>query len=136
MKALSLDLRQRIADALEAGQPQASIAERFAVSVSSVERIARKWRAGHSLVPGTSSGMKPLVGAPQRAAFEALAASRTDWTLRTLADAWREQQGQGGAALSLATVSRVLRRCGFTHKKSAASRGSGTKPGAKRSASA
>jgi transposase len=114
VKALSLDLRQRIADALETGQPQARVAERFAVSVASVERIARKRREGHSLVPGASPGKAPLVGAEQRAAFEALATSRTDWTLQTLADAWR---GQGGAAMSLATVSRLLRRCGFVHKK-------------------
>ena len=60
MKALSLDLRQRIADALEAGQNQTSVAQRFDVSLSSVERLARKKRHGHSLEPGTSPGKKPL----------------------------------------------------------------------------
>ena len=77
MKALSLDLRRRIAEALEAGQPQSSIAERFAVSLSSLERIARKRRHGHSLEPGASSGRQRLVGAEQRPVFERLATVRT-----------------------------------------------------------
>lgn len=128
VKALSLDLRQRIADALdalEAGQTQASIAERFAVSRSSVERLARKRRQGRSLTPGVSPGKKPLVEQEQQKAFEQLAASRTDWTLQTLADAWRQQEG--GKALSQATVLRTLRRIGFAYKKSAASPKSATR---------
>jgi transposase len=125
MKALSLDLRQRVADALADGQPQASVAQRFAVSRSSVERIARKRRQGHSLQPGVAPGKKPLVPEEQRDAFERLATLRTDWTLQTLADAWREQ---GGKALSLATTLRTLRRLGFSFKQSAASPARGTKP--------
>jgi transposase len=53
----------------------------------------------------------------QQEAFAKLAASRTDWTLQTLAQAWQEQ---GGKALSQATNSRTLRRNGFSYKKSAA----------------
>ncbi len=118
VKALSLDLRQRIADALDTGQSQADVAQRFAVSLSSIERLARKKRHGHSLEPGKSPGKKPLVEQERQYAFEQLAASRTDWTLQTLADAWQQQ---GGKSLSLATVSRTLHRLGFSYKKSAAS---------------
>jgi transposase len=114
MKALSLDLRQRIADALDAGHSQASVARRFDVSLSSVERLARKKRHGHSLEPGKSPGKKPLIEPEQQPAFEQLAASRTDWTLQTLAAAWQQQ---GGKALSQATLSRTLRRLGFSYKK-------------------
>ena len=88
VKALSLDLRQRIADAIEEGQTQTSIAQRFAVSLSSVERIARKRREGHGLEPGVPPGKKPLVEREQHEAFAQLAASRTDWTLQTLAQPW------------------------------------------------
>ncbi len=125
MKALSLDLRERVADAVEAGQTQTSIAQRFAVSLSSVERIARKRRAGHGLEPGVPPGKKPLVEPEQHEAFAQLAASRTDWTLQTLAQAWQEQ---GGKALSPATTSRTLRRNGFSFKKSAALPKSATQP--------
>jgi transposase len=140
MKALSLDLRQRIADALAAGQTQTSIAARFAVSLSSVERLARKRRHGQSLAPGVAPGKRPLVPAEQRDAFERLALSRTDWTLQTLADAWQAQEQEqaqaqaqaqgGGKALSPATVLRTLRRLGCSFKKSAASQRKGTKPSA------
>ncbi len=132
MKALSIDLRQRVADALEEGQTQTSIAERFAVSVSSVERIARKKRAGQGLEPGVPPGKKPLVEREQQKAFAQLAASRTDWTLQTLAQAWQEQ---GGKALSQATTSRTLGHSGFSFKKSAVSPANATKPSAKPSAS-
>jgi len=60
VKALSLDLRQRIADALDAARSQASVGKRFEVSLSSVERLARRKRHGYSLEPGTSPGKKPL----------------------------------------------------------------------------
>ena len=117
VKALSLDLRQRVADALDAleeGQTQTSIAKRFAVSRSSVERIARKRREGQGLEPGVPAGKKPLVEREQQEAFAHLAAWRTDWTLQTLAQAWQEQAGK---ALSQATTSRTLRRSGFSFKK-------------------
>ncbi len=140
VKALSLDLRQRIADALDAAKSQASVAQRFDVSLSSVERLARKKRHGHSLEPGASPGKKPLVETQQHKAFAQLAASRTDWTLQTLAQAWQEQ---GGKVLSQATTSRTLRRTGFSYKKSVAlpptrervSAKSATKPNEKPSAS-
>jgi transposase len=116
MQALSLDLRERIAAAVEAGQAQTAVAARFAVSLASVERIARKRREGNSLAPGKHPGKAPLVSTDQHQAFASLVASRTDWTLQRLVDAWREQTG---TSVSLATMSRSLRRCGFVHKKSA-----------------
>ncbi len=132
VKALSLDLRQRIADALGTGQSQASVAQRFDVSLSSVERLARKKRHGRSLEPGKSPGKKPLIETQQQPAFEQLAASRTDWTLQTLADAWQQQ---GGAALSQATVLRTLRRIGFSYKKRTASLANETNTSVKSSTS-
>ena len=119
MKPLSLDLRQRVAQALETGASQASLAQRFAVSRASVERIARKKRNQQSLLPKRSTGRKPRVAPEQQPAFEQLAASRSDWTLQTLAHAWQEQAG--GKALSLATTWRTLGRSGFSFKKSAGS---------------
>lgn len=116
--ALSLDLRQRIADALETGQTQKDIAHRFAVSIPTVERIARRVREGRSLKPGHSPGRSPQVTKEQYQAFQDLARSRTDWTLQSLALAWQEQ---GGKPLCESTVWRTLKRIEFTFKKSAES---------------
>ncbi|NVB39568.1 helix-turn-helix domain-containing protein [Pseudenhygromyxa sp. WMMC2535] len=57
---ISVDLRARIAEAIEAGEEsQPLIAERFSVSVTTVERISRKLRQGESLVPKSPPGRTP-----------------------------------------------------------------------------
>ena len=127
MRALSLDLRERIAATL-ASDPlstYADLAARFAVSTASVERISRKKRHGQSLVPNVSSGRTPLVTPAEYESFETLAASRTDWTLQSLATAW---EAQSGTAVSIATAQRLLKKVQFTFKKSVASPVSGMKP--------
>ncbi len=52
MKAYSIDLRQRIVAAVELGEDsQAAVAERYAVSLTFVERLLRRWRTTHSVAP-------------------------------------------------------------------------------------
>ena len=130
MGALSLDLRERIVAALRddpmSTYPQ--VAARFSVSVRTIERLWSKACAGESLAPRYSTGRTPKVTPDQWAAFEELAASRTDWTLQSLGTAWQEQTG---VALSGATVSRHLARLRFSHKKRVASLPNETKPNAK-----
>jgi transposase len=118
MKALSLDLRQRIIDALDKDATQRSIAERFAVSESSVERLAAKKRLGLSLEPKPTPGRKRRVPEDKLPAFEELVRSRKDWTAEALADAW---QAQGEASLSISTATRVLKQIRFSFKKNAKS---------------
>jgi transposase len=119
VRALSLDLRHRISDAIDADamDTYANIAARFAVSLSSVERIARRKRERCDLTPGVSPGRTPIVSPDEHEAFRQLVASRTDWTLHTLAVTWQEQSGK---AVSISTASRLLARIGFTFKKNAA----------------
>src|SRR3954447_9741031 len=51
MFALSMDLRQRVVAAVDAGMTQQQAAERFAVSVSSVERLVARRRGTGRLAP-------------------------------------------------------------------------------------
>src|SRR6185295_9218546 len=52
MQAYSIDLRQRIVQAVESGEEsQAEVAERFGVSLSFVERLLHQWRTTGSVVP-------------------------------------------------------------------------------------
>ena len=52
MKAYSIDLRQRIVQAVDNGEAsQAEVAEQYAVSLSSVERFVRQWRTTESVAP-------------------------------------------------------------------------------------
>ena len=58
--ALSMDLKERIAAAVRAReQTQAQIAARFEVSITTVERIARRLREGESLEPHKIPGAAP-----------------------------------------------------------------------------
>lgn len=124
MKPLSLDLRQRIADALDGQASQVSIAERFAVSLSSVERLANKKRQGLDLKPGVGTGRIPKIKKEQLPAFEELARSKTDWTAQGLAEAW---QRDTGTKVSVSTVTRTLGKVAFSFKKNAASHWNGSK---------
>jgi transposase len=65
MKAYSIDLRQRIVAAVETGEDsQAEVAEQYDVSLSSVERLLRRWRTTHSVAalagtPGPKRTLEP-----------------------------------------------------------------------------
>jgi transposase len=59
---LSLDLRERIAAAIVAAEESHPlIAERFGVSVSTVERISRRQREGEGLEPRKHPGRGPVL---------------------------------------------------------------------------
>ena len=115
MKALSLDLKQRIADALETGAMRDAIAERFAVSIPTVNRIARKKRLGQELKAGQSTGRNPIIPQDKWQEFEELVRSEQDWSATTLTLAWVEKTG---IALSVSTTTRALHKIGFVFKKS------------------
>jgi transposase len=115
MKALSLDLKQRIADAIETGATRHAIADRFAVSVPTVNRIARKKRRGQELKAGQSTGRNPSIAEDQWKDFEELVRSKQDWSATTLTLAWIEKTGIN---LSVSTTTRALRKIGFVFKKS------------------
>jgi transposase len=64
MTPISLDLRQRIFDARQAGETTAEVAERFAVSTAFVRRLMQRYRATGSLHPNTGPrGFKPRLDA-------------------------------------------------------------------------
>ena len=58
-----MDLRERIAAAVEiAEESHPLIAERFGVSIATVERISRRLREGSGLQPRKSTGRPPALG--------------------------------------------------------------------------
>ena len=118
MKPLSPDLRQRIITALDSGASRQSVAQRFAVSLSSVTRLATKKRLGLSLQPEPTPGRNRRVPEDKLAEFEVLVRSRKDWTAEALAEAW---QLKGEQKLSISTATRVLRQLRFSFKKNAKS---------------
>jgi len=118
MRPYSLDLRQRVLQALQDGQSQRAIAARFALALATVQRYARQFRERQDLTPQPIPGRPRTLSAEKHEELAALVASRSDWTLERLAQAWQEQAGQ---KLSAATMHRTLRRIGYAYKKRAAS---------------
>ncbi|WP_309690835.1 helix-turn-helix domain-containing protein [Armatimonas sp.] len=132
MKPLSLDLRQRIIAALDTKASQKAIAERFDVSISSVERLAAKKRQGLDLKAKTTTGRKRLVPEDRLSAFKQLVKSKNDWTAQALAEAWHQQEGK---VLSISTATRVLKKLRFSFKKNPKSLWSETRKSETRSGS-
>ena len=118
MKPLSSDLRQRVLDTLQSGQTREQVAQRFCVSLSSVQRIKKRWREQQSLEPKPIPGRDRAVQEDQAAELKHIIASQNDWTLDTLAQAWEQHTGK---AISTSALHRNLHWLGYSYKKSVAS---------------
>ena len=114
MKPYSADLRQRIIAALEEGAANRAVAERFDVSLSSVKRYKRLWKTKETVAPKPIPGRPPHIKESQQQQFRDLVASKTNWTLATLGDAWKEQTG---VKPTLSVLSDTCKRLNITRKK-------------------
>ncbi len=115
-KPYSEDLRFRIVQAVEAWSiSQPIVAERFAVSLSSVKRYVRQYRATGTLTAASSPGRPRAIPAAAHAAAVAQLTAAPDATLAAHCATWQEATG---VAVSASTWCRVERRVGWTHKKS------------------
>jgi transposase len=115
-RAYSEDLRARIVRAvIEEGMSQPQVAARFAVSLPSVKRYLRQWRADGALTARAAPGRAPTIPHRRYAAVIAQLAAYPDATLEEHCDRW---QAATGVRVSVSTWCRMRRRVGWTHKKS------------------
>ena len=117
MKALSIDLRERVVAACDAGdQTQAEVAARFSVSPSTIRRLLARRAATGSVAPLPHAGGFPSrVDAAARAELRGLVAEQPDATLAEL----RGRLGaRAGVAVTISRVSQVLQELGLPRKKS------------------
>ena len=106
MFALSMDLRQRVVAAVDAGMTQQQAAERFAVSVSSVERLVARRRRTGGLAPTVQRhGPLPVKRARLHAWLPARLEAAADATLAEHAAAFTAETGM---TVSLATMCRAI----------------------------
>ena len=115
MKAYPAELRIRIVDAVAQGLTQAEVARRFTVRVRTVRRYLTQQQQTGDLTPGQSPGRPPRIGPEQAAALQAQVAAHPDATLAEHCAVWQDEQGR---AVSVATMSRAIRRGAITVKKS------------------
>jgi transposase len=118
MRAYSMDLRERVLAACDAGQSNDAVARTFHVSTAWVRRLKQRRRETGSYAPAVRR-LSPPPAQVHAPALERLVAARPDATLRELRDAL-------GLTASLATICRLLQRLRLTVKKKSSGRPSRT----------
>ena len=114
MNAYSEDLRKKILEALGRGTTKTEAARSFGVSRSSVKRYAKLAEEGRPLAPKKRPGLKPkLDGAAERLLEKDL----EERPAATLAERSEFLRRVAGVSVSESTMSRALRRLGWSPKK-------------------
>jgi transposase len=115
MNPYSEDLRQKIVEALRRGATKSEAARSFGVSRSSVKRYAKKLaQEGRSLAPKKRPGSKPKM---DESAQRLLDADMEERPAATLSERRGFLRRVAGISVSESTVSRMLRRLGWSRKK-------------------
>ncbi len=116
MRAYSGDLRERVVGAVEEGESQVRVAAIFSVSPATVKRwVGRRRRnPDDDLSDRKSPGRPPKVLPGSEAALRSQLQSHPAATLTEHVRLWGEEQG---VELSIYSMSRAIRRVGWTRKK-------------------
>ncbi len=114
MRAYSLDLRERIVAAVDAGQPKSAVARLLGVGRATVDRYVRQQRATGDLRPQPIPGARPLIGTAQHAALVAQLEAVPDATLAEHCATWEQTQG---VRVSIDTMRRAIARVKWRRKK-------------------
>ena len=114
MNAYSEDLRKKIVEALGRGATKSEAARSFGISRSSVKRYAKLADGGRPLAPKRRPGLKPKLDEAARRLLEEDLERRPAATLRQRREFLRRV---AGVSVSESTVSRLLRRLGWSRKK-------------------
>jgi transposase len=112
-RPLSLDLRERIVDAVESGLSRRAAAERFRVSDSCAIKLLQRWQRTGSLAPAAMGGSKGFVLEPHEALVRELIAGQPDMTL----DELRARLAAASVAVGRTSIHRFLKALGLTLKK-------------------
>ena len=114
-RPLSNDLRERVVEAVAAGESCRSVAARFGVAVSSVVKWSQRYRATGSVAPGKMGGHRKRILEPHRAFIVERVSQTPHLTLHALKD----ELAARGVTVSHNAVWQFLRREGLRFKKNA-----------------
>lgn len=115
MKQYSVDLRERLLGAIDAGLSQAEAARLFGVGTATIERWRRRRRESGTVAPRPRPGRPRRIGPEHVAALTAQVQAAPAATLAEHCARWAVKRG---VRLSTATMSRALTRLGWPLKKS------------------
>ena len=109
----SMDLRQRIIRAVQAGASARQAARRFQVSPASAIKLVARWRRTGSYAPGQIGGQKKRRLADHQDWLREVIARTPDITLAEL----QAQLAAQGIAISQTAIHTTLRALGYRYKK-------------------
>ena len=112
----SVDLRERVVRAVEAGLSRRAAARRFEVSVSFVIKLLQRWRREGTVEPERYGGWKRATLAAHAERVHDLLQEEPDLTIAEL----RSRLAAEAIHVSPAAISRFLAAEGLTRKKDAA----------------
>lgn len=112
-RAYSLDLRERLLRARDAGMAPEVIEQHFGISVRTQQRWVQR-AAQETLPPSPIPGRPPRIAPAQHAALRRQVADHADATLADHCDRWATTSG---IRVSIATMSRTLTALGLSRKK-------------------
>jgi len=97
--------------------PEKEVVRTFGISMPTLERYLRRRREGAGLTPGRSTGPTPSICASfqERRALWKQLEENDDATLEHHCELWEMSQG---VKVSVSTMSRAVRKLGWTFKKS------------------
>ena len=116
MNAYSKDLRLKVLNAVERGIPRREVSELLGISLSIISRYVELKASGRQIAPKPSPGRKAKIlanPARKRALWRQLQENDTA-TLEEHSEMFEKEQG---IRVSVATMSRAVRKLGWTFKK-------------------
>jgi transposase len=116
MKTYSRDLREKMLAAVDRGMPRKEAVYAFGVSPATLKRWLRRRRETGLVAPKKRPGMRPRIGAgadDRRALWHQLE-THPEATMEEHRELWERERG---VRVSVATMSRAIRRLGWSYKQ-------------------
>jgi transposase len=114
MKAYSQDLRAKVLRAVDQGKSRREIVDMFGVSLATLKRYLKQRRETGNVLPKPIPGRPSKKYAPLQAGLVAQLQAHPDALLEEHCRLWEEAHGM---QVSPTTMSRAIRRVGWTRKK-------------------
>jgi len=116
MKAYSQDVREKVLRAVDQGKPRREIVDMFGVSLATLKRYLKQRRETGNVLPKPIPGRPSQKYAPLQAGLVAQLQAHPDVMLEEHCRLWEEAHSM---QVSPTTMSRAIRRVGWTRKKNA-----------------
>ena len=110
----SVDLRQRIVQAVDDGMTKRGTARTFRVGLNTVKRYVNQYHQTGDLQPKPIPGRPPEIRANQHTLLVAQVEANPDASLAEHCERWAQSQG---ARVSPSTMCRMLKRVKWTRKR-------------------